>query len=793
MKSADHPVTGLERPDTFADFDDVTVQSTDALCDDFKVNSLGRWKLVDGRWRLDQGARWRRSAKDTYTGPGDGLLFLDSYGGLAVTGSPDWYNYRVTAAAKAESGGVLGVVACYQDAGNYMLLRWGDNSATPPVRGSFQLVRVRKGREEILWKWDGQPFEPSIAHQIGLETQQGFVRAWCESMPVFETYQGDLAGGKIGVLAAGRNISFDQVKVDFLPPYEKVEFTEQFTKEDTMADWAKPSGSWLINQIAERGGVLWHRGRFYGDGDMTVATALFGGAPRTLRLIMAGNGQSPDKGYALVLVQPREGERKVVADLQIDGRSVRRAGGTEGVPLEDSQTIRFSRRGGFLLGYLDDKCIVTAYDNRQDREKSLGCYAGLAGTAQQIDLYKVEARSINSFDTTFVKAPWEWHMSKGLWETVNRWKCDPRWSFLGGYRDPNPLMWTKNDYAGEVQVEAYMAIKMDMPGPPYYLHPSDLGVAWGGDGRDILSGYAFVFAARNNTCSLLYKKGRLIKENTTPEAKFRYVGPQGEGLTKFHRHWFHLVVRRAEGRITCSVDGNQLFDEPDSDPVPSGKVGLFCVNNGCMVSRVKIWYEELAPRRAFPEVGSLRATADRGSTEVSPFANDFERGIGGFTQDDPRVPVLLTRTPSEVVSGRQALQITNLVTGGAFGVCAVDKPFQTLERPRLRFKYRVPPGTRVNLYLKARGKWFVLPLSGGDEPAEGQRLLGRVPGSVADGRWRQADVNLAASFARAVGEQDTTVERVVFGAMEPDPYLYAGFVDNRYGATWWLDDFLLGQ
>jgi hypothetical protein len=339
-------------------------------------------------------------------------------------------------------------------------------------------------------------------------------------------------------------------------------------------------------------------------------------------------------------------------------------------------------------------------------------------------------------------------------------------------------------------------MKMDMPGPPYYLHPSDLGLSLCGDGKDILSGYTFLFAAKNNTRSQLWRDGILLRENDGPDAVFKYTGPQGEGLVKFHRHWFHLVLRRAGGRIQAWCDDKPVFDEQDSGrPLNSGKVGLFTVNNGIMVARAKVWYQDPAPRVAFPDLARDRAVAAEGagSTTVDPFANDFEHGIGAFRPDDPHVPVLLERSEKKVHGGRLALKITNQLTGGTFGVRALDKSFTPAERPHLRFAACIPPLVHVNLYLLAKAQWYVAPMTGGTAVDDDQKLLGPVAGMAADDLWHEADVDLAAAFKQVGLPPETTIERVVFGMKEPDPYAHTGFLFNRYGATWYLDDWSVGK
>lgn len=791
---------------TFADFDDVVVEHTEDVVDSFGQRTVARWADLAGRWTGQPGA-------EGHLDPG---LRAAAGGGedITLTGSTSWSDYKVTAVGQAAEGGGLGIVACYQSPEDYLLLRWGDSGAPARYRNALQLVRQKGGQETLLGQVQSG-FRRNYWHNLSIECARGFVRCRVGDVPVFEWFDESLSGGKVGLLAANRQVVFDQLAVQFIPPPERIEFTAQFTREDTMRDWAQAAGSWQVAEAAQRGGVIWHRGEFWGDSRMTLDAGLFGGPARTIKLTLAGqrpDGAAPPPaaaapegstamepemegssgaptagadGYALVLVQAKDGNKQLVGDIQVGGRSVRRAN----FDADGAEQLAFVKRGRFMLVYLDDRCVLGYLD--PSPHPAAGLHAAIASKGPALDLERVDARAEQLFDTSFVKAPWEWYVSKGIWETINRWKCDPRWSFFGGYDDPNPLIWSKDDYEGDIQVEAYMAVKMDLPGPPYYLHPSDLCVTVGGDGKDVRSGYAFLFAAKNNTCSQLFRHGELVAQNDGPDAKFKHVGPQGEGLTEFHRHWFHIVVRKAGGRVTCSVDGKQLVDVPDDGSAPRGKVALWSVNNGLMVARVKVWYQGRAPRTPFPDVGQLRAAAKPGTLGGEPFANDFNQGLGCVQPADARAAVLLDRKPGGP-DGSVCLEATNLQPGGAFAVRLTDQPFKLSERKRLKLAYKLEAGTRVNLYAKVRGRWHALTLSGQPDLDSGGPPLGAGPGR-ADGLWHRLDLDLAGALAQAYPNQgELQVEALEIGLKEPDPYLYAGFGGNGFGARYWLDDFAVG-
>ena len=761
----------------FADFDDVEVESTDDFDDTFALETSGRWQAVNGRWGEDASTEAPRNHGVRTLIEGDDAL--------SVTGLSDWANYRISTVCHADSGGGVGLVCNFHDTNDLVMLRWGDRNAPSAYRNKLQLVRVKDGESRLLGEVP-VGFKSNLWHTLSLENRRGFIRASVGGSPIFEAFEPDLQSGKPGLLASGREVTFDDCQVEFLPPEPKVEFTEVFTEDDYMTNWAQARGSWWVDEAPKRDGVIWHRGDFYGDCQLAFDTSQLAGGPRAIRLILNGDGENAASGYSLLVARQSASEKQATGQIQVAGRGVREAK----FPLEDAKIIKFARRGRFVLGYVDERCVIGYYDGRQQTE--MGIHAGVQASGAPLDLNKVDAQSDNSYDTTFHRAPVKWLIGKGVWETINRWKCDPRWSFFGGYNSSNPIIWSKDDYAGDIQIEAYMGIKMDLPGPPYYLHPSDLCVAVAGDGKDILSGTTFLFAARNNTGSSLYSQGKEIATSTKPEAKFLVTGWDNETKgAKFHRHWFHLVLRKAGGRITCSVDEKPIFDVADPNPGSSGKVALYSVNNGVMIARCKVWYEKLAERQPFPEIGALQAKANTGVAGGDPFANSFEQGIGCFQQAEPKGPVML-ETTGRAAEGRSCLAVTNLQSGGPFAVQAVGQKFSVAERPQLTFMYKLSPLSRVNVYLLSRGTWYVLKLSGSSSAAGDQQMLGSFEDVAADNRWHLAQMDLKDAFNKRRPGQPVEVEQVRFAMMEPEPYLSAGFGVNLFGTTYYLDDFRLG-
>jgi hypothetical protein len=272
------------------------------------------------------------------------------------------------------------------------------------------------------------------------------------------------------------------------------------------------------------------------------------------------------------------------------------------------------------------------------------------------------------------------------------------------------------------------------------------------------------------------------------------------------------VLRRYAGHLQALCDDALLFDVPDAAPLPSGKVGISCIDNGVMVARARIWYQDSAPRTSFPDIGKELAAGETGAPDADPYVNDFSKGVGAFHQDHPKVPVLVTRD-SAAGNGHAALKVTNECCGSRFGLCAVDKPFVLADRPHLKFSYRIPPQVRLNVYFQVGDDTaYVAPLTGSDllertdkrpiglppQCPPNVKLLTKFVGIAADDHWHAAEMDLVEAFKTAGLPPSTTVSRIVFGLFEPDPYLYCGLKVkdvpvNPFHATYWLADFSLAK
>ncbi|HIE52081.1 MAG TPA: hypothetical protein EYP85_10010 [Armatimonadetes bacterium] len=760
-------------------FDDVVVESERNLVDDFSHPIVGRWQPTGGRWAFNP-----LGGRDT---PGSWVK-VDASGGnvvpKALTGEPNGKNYRFQADVKCDTGEGIGLCFYYLNEANYYVFRWGGNSPNLPYRQQCQLLSVVNGRPWILRCRPGG-YQQGKWYTLAVEVKDGYFRTFIDGQVVFEGFDVSIPRGRAGFYAdRAQGAEFDNARLEFLPPEPRTELNETFAREQTMESWASARGEWL--RPSQPGGVYWHRGVFFREATVHLRLTDLGKRNRQISLLF-GEGVNPQQGYALAL-QTLGGSHSIIGAIYRAGRQVARAA-YQAEPDEQPE-VRFVRRGRYVLGYVNDFCFI----GYRDRRPLPAHRIGIKARRGSLDLEEVWVTSPYLYDTTFSEAPTDWWVARGVWETTSRWKCAPEWAWFGGSRHFNPVIWSKQDYSGNLVVEFYAAIQMDLPGPPHYSHPSDLNATICGNGRDVSSGYSFIFAGWNNTASRIFKNGHLLAESTAPSARF-YHPKAGGDLRRFHRHWFRIRLEKLGTRLNFLVDDQLVLTCEDPHPLPGGKIALWTLNNGMLVARVRVWYENRGQRTAFPNPAQRLAQADPGEPgqPETPLSNDFEVGLGQWSAVHPDQPVRLSLSEALPAQGKRCLEIINETSGGEFAVRAVAEPFDALQNPILSFAYKASPLLKVNLHLKVKGLWHTILFAGPEELPADFRLLGAIPGVTLDQSWHRAEFNLGAALRKLYpNEPQIVVEEVRLANFCPNPYLYAAFGGNVWGTTYYLDDFRIG-
>ncbi|GAH89372.1 unnamed protein product, partial [marine sediment metagenome] len=197
-------------------------------------------------------------------------------------------------------------------------------------------------------------------------------------------------------------------------------------------------------------------------------------------------------------------------------------------------------------------------------------------------------------DYTFSRAPVDWETARGVWRLLARWRCDPRWSWFGGASDELACAWNRRAFKGDVALDYFACPQMFARGAPYYRHPGDFDSTICADGRDLSSGYSFLYGGWKGTRTALFRRDEVVAETREflpPHTRDR--NPPMMGPTGLHRRWFHLVLEKTglpggKARIRGYVDGQVACEYVDPEPLTGDRVGLWTFDGSAIFARVRV-------------------------------------------------------------------------------------------------------------------------------------------------------------------------------------------------------------
>lgn len=547
---------GLFTEGTETRFDDAYVVGERGFGDTFETPCPGRWQELGGTWRFvrnESGVRMRVNA----TGRAK-----------AITGSSRWRDYTVSANLVEWQRGEVGLCAGYQDERNHLWMHW------KPEAAKVVLSAIVNGENRTLDEqtWNGPASYPCRI-EVGLA--DGLVRGSFEGgPPVASVAPGDLASGEAGLSGHGCDAGFDDVSVVFPKSREPVlTLNEVFAGESSMANWSSADSDWVAQRDESKEArarfLYWHQADLPGDGDIELDLAGRGsqtGEPEVMGLILCGDGQAAGSGYSLMLDQASPATLMLHREEELMSKAA--------VGSPSATMLKLSRRGGWVLGSVDGKVRLSF----RDPDPLKGTRAAFATSASEFDSAHLEVFSPNLFTYNFQKAPAEWREAGGTWQIANRWKCDPRWSFFSGESRKVAAIWNKRRFEGDLTLEFSAAIKMGSSRGPGYKHAADINAAICADGRDLDTGYCFLFGGMDNTGTYVLRKNQIVAK--APSVIIRTTG--------IHRRWFSVRIRKQGGRLSLWIDRLLVAEYTDPAPLPGEHLALWTYNNGVMLTRVRI-------------------------------------------------------------------------------------------------------------------------------------------------------------------------------------------------------------
>ena len=568
---------------------------------------------------------------------------------------------------------------------------------------------------------------------------------------------------------------------------------QRFIDDQYMEGWADESDQWLSGA----GPSIWHTGHFWGDveltweaGDLTRPAQLHICVPPTGPTAAASTEYSG--GYRLVITPTGDNRLSVALHKGPEARGESVCDRPNG-PVQ----VTLRRAGARVEALLDGEPIARF----EDEAPLPGGKVGLSAASARQQAPRLSITSSNVIDSTFRSAPTEWSVVGGDWRVRSRWACTPRWSWFGGRSEHLASIWTRESFEGDVVVEFFGGFLMDSPFAPFYDTPSDINVTLCGDGANPGSGYSFIYGGWGNRATAILRKGEVVAQTTDfrlPDTIDSLGGELfgGNGAVELHKHWRHVRAERIGSTLRFIIDGKPALEYNDPDPLSGGSAGIWTLGNGITVARARVYFERAELPRPAPEPPiSLPAHARAGVKVKVPShgAATFERGLGSWKASEPDSCELVLAEMEEG-AGDRCLRVTNPAPGGTFALSAPVSGMDVRRRPLLSFDYAIPADVRVDVYAMIGDGKYRVRLTGPEESAPRIEDVGRVDEARADGRWRQAEVDLLGLLRPYfAAEEPIVLDDLRFANYVPAGYLMAGVGGNGAGAAYCLDNFLLGR
>jgi hypothetical protein len=695
---------------------------------------------------------------------------------LAASGLSSWDDYRFEASVRPTRDGGAGIAFAVHSAHDYHAFASG--AAGDPTR--LALVRVRDGVPHVLADRPWSP-RPQTYYRMAVDLTGHTVRAFVDGELALEAPRDDVPAGRIGLWASSpatdhhagdvqqpvSGAYFDDVAVSAdardTAPQSDSRASPALATEVDMRGWANPADEWVLDYDS---GWWWQRFRFPRAASLMVSRdARFA----TLRATLGARARDTASGVTFT-VSRADG----TCTVSYGGSDLARAEGLHG-----EQKLVLALDGATARVLVDDV-------------ERASCTLPSTPTGDALAVHGLEnisargvltAASPNVLQYHFRRAPVDWAVESGGWGVINKWICDPRFSWFGGHGRSQAAIWNKRSVGGDVALDFYAALVMTSDDPPYE-RVGDFACTILAEDARLASGYTLIVSGGRNEWTRLYGEGKLLAETRDVAHRLPSNVNDTPGRRELHQRWFRITLERSAGRVRALLDGHEVLSCPDSIGRDDGHAALWTQDNGMLVSRAR-----LAAERVGKDVRSLALWGARAR----------RRSLHGLVNSAFGEITTAIAVDGTGPDNEPAVRVTNAVCGGMFAVASTDT---ALPSDVISFSFRAQKNTHVDLYLVAdhndplsRGPLRVR-LTGPATMRERHPILRAAP-VHADGEWHRVEIDLYAMSGRYLalhgGGQRLPVRRMrpVFACLgegegEGDAYLPAGLGGNGLGAQYWV-------
>jgi hypothetical protein len=166
------------------------------------------------------------------------------------------------------------------------------------------------------------------------------------------------------------------------------------------------------------------------------------------------------------------------------------------------------------------------------------------------------------------------------------------------------------------------------------------------------------------------------------------------------------------------------------------------------------------------------------TTDIAADDGTFENGLDQWASEGEG-GAIVERDSSTAASGRYAVRLTSPANAAPFRAAIRRTPFDAGRYPIITFDYKIPAALRVDFLLWFQGKPYSIQFTDKDNPWP---KLGKVGNVVADEKWHQAEIPIAAMLRQiAPTATDYKIDWLSIGDM--------GWMGNSRGLQYWIDNF----
>jgi len=527
-----------------------------------------RWDRVGGTWRLRGGVLEGSGGRS-----GDGKL---------LHGSGALRDFGVQARLTAQRSGRAGIVSNYRDETDHVLLTADFDSRR------VLLERVTGGGRGAL---SAAPLPPASHFELRIENDRGHLAGSVNGRRLVEAWDRTAAPGRAGVFVGpSSRASFESFRSEALPHERPVPFVSPvFEVDKIMSDWARDSADWYRGKDSPGGGIVyWQSAPFHGDVELALDLPAMDLPRGSVVLGIAKSPDRPNNGYGWRLSPSPDGEG--AGHSYSWHLSLTRAGAVvREVALESGQQVGslFLRKcgDGISAGVDGEACAEFV-----DEDPLPGGRVAFLTRGVDVTPMNARLRGGHVIDCRFNEAPTDWRVGAGAWEIIHRWKCDPRWSFFGAlWLNESPhkdsVVWHKRGFPGDVMVDVFVGPRMRLKIGERYQHARDFNVTIAADGKDVTSGYSFVFGGFDNSRSGIYR-------GTTPLVETNDLRSRITRGTIIHQRWYHIRVVRTGSTLAYRVDFNGRtilsLEVEDAAPLTGDHIAVWSHDCELALARVRI-------------------------------------------------------------------------------------------------------------------------------------------------------------------------------------------------------------